>query len=278
MGRPRRIRQADLLQGYGFLCLCPRCASVEEAAKELDRGTLAEEDGWACPQSDCGGVMVDKGYEAALFHAWRATATGEELPKLRHQPRARVCRTCGFALSEQEVVERMGDLSLAEGLLERAREAMGKRRDVKAALPLYEAAEAQYLKVLSPVSSRVLAVGGGLLQVYMHEQEWAKARDLLLRTSVAAAAGLHPPGSPVPAMDLVLLAKLEMHLADLGDEGEEKDEDAVAMMQGAVQRFERALGPLAAAHGEESALMAELRRLRAETMVRIMQSLSREEG
>ncbi len=264
MARPRRARQRDLLKGYGFCCLCPRCASGEEAAREGQRGALVQEDGWLCPQEDCGGVLLDVGYEAALYRAWRAFAPGgeaagredEQLGKVQHQPRPRVCQACGRRVDEAGVHARMADLSLAEGLWERGRGKLGRDGDAGAALPLFEAADSQYRQVLTPLSAPVLQVGGSLVQLYIGALNLARARECLLSTAVAAAkAGLHPPGSPGPALDLAMLGKLEMQLALEGGDG---------MAEAAVRHLGRALGVLAVALGDGSPLVEELRRLRAQ--------------
>jgi hypothetical protein len=194
-----------------------------------------------------------------LYRAWRAldTGGGDVLGKLQHQPRPRVCCACGVCLGEKEVMDRMADLSIAEGLYERARAKLGKERDAVGALPLFEAADAQCRQVLTPISARVLEVGGYLLQVYMAVCDWGKARECLLVTAMEAAkAGLHPPGSPAPALDLVVLAKLEIAL------GEDKSGDG-EMVAMAARHLGEALGPLSLAHGEWSPLVEELRRLRA---------------
>lgn len=255
IARPRRARQADLLNGYGFLCLCARCASPAEDARERGRGTLVEEDGLACPADGCGGVLQDDGYEAAAYRAWRATAGGTELAKLAHQPRARTCGACGARVEATAVTEMLAGLSLAEGLYERAQGKLGKEREPAAALPLMEAADAQYRRVLPPASARVLEVGGHLLQLYLGARDWRKARECLLATAVKAVkAGLHPPGSPAPAFDLVLLGKIEMQL----------EEGRGEMVAAAAEHLGEALRLLSMAEGEGSPLVEELQGLRAQ--------------
>lgn len=247
VARPRRARQADLLKGYGFLCLCARCASPGEDARERGRGTLVEEDGLVCPVDGCGGVLADAGYEAALYRAWRATEGGAELPKVQHEPRARACGACGATVEAKAVTELLGDLSLAEGLYERAQKA--------AARPLMEAADTQYRRVLPPVSARVLEVGGHLLQMYADAGEWPKARACLLATAVEAVqVGLHPPGSPAPAFDLALLGQVELQL----------EEGRGEMAGAAVGHLGEALRLLEVAQGEGSPLVAGLRGWRAQ--------------
>jgi len=210
----KAARQSGLIAGYGFVCHCARCTSVEEAWWD-QRVT-----GMGCPRRGrgCVGLSLPKGRDAALFRAWRTIKGGDGKKAVESRTWAHMCTSCGAQRDEKEVKGLEEEFLAAEEHEKRAEECLREYgmnpNALVTATGMLEGAKSGYARYGVPyVSIRMHYVLARLMELNFATQDFKSAVEYGTLAAPSLEA-ICPRNSVLIAYHLAILAKVVWLLGD----------------------------------------------------------------